>query len=470
MKSLRARPFLMLLSLLSGGCNQILGIEPATLRGDAGPDGAVSGCEPACQPILEIAAGNAHTCILKNGGDVFCWGENAKGQLGYGDIENRGDNSDEMGVHLMKVDLGTDQRALELALGSAHSCALLQPGQVKCWGGNQSGELGLGDTFNRGDNPDEMGDALPAVDLGPGAKAVHITAGDFHTCALLDSNSIKCWGQNGSGQLGQGDGKPRGDSPSDMGVNLFPVDVGTSAAPVALGAGTSFTCALFDNASVRCWGGNGYGQLGLGDQMARGDNAMELGNFLPSTPLGAAFKPALLASGGGHTCAGAGAGLKCWGRNDAGQLGLSDQEHRGDGGGEMGDGLPEVALGEGNAWVVKNIRMGSRHSCALFDAANSPVLKCWGDNSQGQCGAPVPGFIGDTPNEMGDQLKPIDLGKDAVITGIAAGGSHTCAALAGGRAKCWGDNTSGQLGYGDTKQRGGSAGQMGNALPFITLP
>lgn len=468
MKSLRPRALILFAAMIfSAGCNEILGIEPATLRSGGPP----SDCNPQCISVQSIAAGRAHTCMLANEGDVFCWGENSEGQLGYGDTNNRGDEANEMGANLIKVDLGTGQKAKEISLGDAHTCALLQSGEVKCWGGNTGGTLGVGDIFTRGDEPFEMGDALLPIELGPGEKAKAISAGDFHTCALLESNTIKCWGLGGSGQLGLGDGKTRGDAASDMGVNLFGVDLGTSLEVLAISAGGSFSCALLNGGSIRCWGANGYGQLGLGDQMARGDNANELGSLLPSISLGTGFKAASLESGGGHSCASDGnSRLKCWGRNDTAQLGLGDTGHRGDSGAEMGDNLPEVQLSGANSPVLKGQAAGSRHHCAILQISNSIVLKCWGDNSQGQCGLPLPNFIGDIPNEMGDQLESVDLGKGAALRAVTAGGSHTCAILESGGIKCWGDNSSGQLGYGDTLPRGSTPDQMGDALPLIALP
>ena len=111
-----------------------------------------------------------------------------------------------------------------IAAGGDHTCALTAA-TVKCWGENVAGQLGLGDTADRGDQPDEMGVNLPTVDLGPGRTATAITAGGYHTCALLDDATVKCWGDNSAGQLGLGDDAYRGDQPDEMGVNLSAVDI-----------------------------------------------------------------------------------------------------------------------------------------------------------------------------------------------------------------------------------------------------
>jgi hypothetical protein len=102
----------------------------------------------------------------------------------------------------------------ELTAGQQHTCARLDDGSVKCWGSNVNGQLGLGDTQQRGDGPGELGATLPAVDLGPGRTALQLTAGYNHTCARLDDGSVKCWGLNDVGQLGLGDTQSRGSGPA----------------------------------------------------------------------------------------------------------------------------------------------------------------------------------------------------------------------------------------------------------------
>jgi len=109
---------------------------------------------------------------------------------------------------------------IPITAGSAYSCFILDNGSVKCWGENNLGQLGLGDIINRGDNSSDMGDNLTIVDLGTGRTATAIATGDSHTCALLDNASVKCWGENSYGQLGLGDNSTRGDNSSEMGDNL----------------------------------------------------------------------------------------------------------------------------------------------------------------------------------------------------------------------------------------------------------
>ena len=131
-----------------------------------------------------------------------------------------------MGDALPAVDLGEGVKALRVEAGISHTCAITSGG-VKCWGGADGGRLGLGDTESRSDQPGEMGDALPFVDLGTGLQATALRLGAMHTCAILGAAGVKCWGDNYSGQLGLGDTKNRGDQPGEMGDALLPVSLET---------------------------------------------------------------------------------------------------------------------------------------------------------------------------------------------------------------------------------------------------
>ena len=121
-------------------------------------------------------------------------------------------------------------------------------------GDNASGQLGQGDTIRRGDGLNEMGDDLPTINLGSGRSAALIATGVKHTCALLDDATVKCWGENSAGQLGQGNVENRGDGLNEMGDNLPPVDLGSGRSALAISTGASHTCAVLDNATVKCWG------------------------------------------------------------------------------------------------------------------------------------------------------------------------------------------------------------------------
>lgn len=223
--------------------------------------GAADGNEAPGSPLAyrSLSAGTSHTCAILDDGRLKCWGDNGQGRLGLGDFVDRGDDPGEMGEHLPAVDLGTGRTATSVVASEAHTCALIDNGQVKCWGVNFGGRLGLEDTVDRGGAPGQMGDALPPVDLGTGRTATAIAAGRYHTCAILDDGQVKCWGANTFGNLGYGDTANRGDDVGDMGDDLPVVDLGTGRSAVSLSAGSDHTCAILDNATVKCWAGASSG-------------------------------------------------------------------------------------------------------------------------------------------------------------------------------------------------------------------
>jgi alpha-tubulin suppressor-like RCC1 family protein len=432
---------------------------------------------------LEVATGGDHTCARLDNGQVKCWGGNSSGNLGLGDVINRGDSGAAghlMGDALPAVNLGAGRTAVALAAAADHTCARLDNGQVKCWGGNFAGHLGLGDVINRGDSlvaGHLMGDALPAVNLGAGRTAVALAAGFDHTCARLDNGQVKCWGLNFSGQLGLGDAINRGDSGVAghlMGDALPAVNLGAGRTAVALVAGGNHTCARLDNGQLKCWGYNSSGQLGLGDVVNRGDSGVAghlMGDALPAVNLGAGRTAVALAAGGAYTCVRLDNGqAKCWGFNLFGQLGLGDVVNRGDSGAAghlMGDSLPAVNLGAGRTAVA--LAAAGGHTCARLDNGQ---LKCWGYNGFGNLG------LGDTVNRgdsgaaghlMGDALPAVNLGMGRTAVALAAGGFHTCARLDNGQLKCWGYNGFGNLGLGDTVNRGDLVLGMGDMLLPVDL-
>jgi len=308
---------------------------------------------------LALAAGQSHTCALLDDYTVKCWGDNTYGQLGQGDTANRGDDPNEMGDNLPAIDLGTDSSshpldAFAIVAGAYHTCALLFNNEttavtVKCWGNNASGQLGLGDTTNRGDDPGEMGDNLPAIDLGTGRTATALAAGPSHTCTVLDDGTAKCWGDNSSGQLGQGNTNNLGNAPGEMGDNLPAIDLGTGRTALVISANGSTSCALLDDFTIKCWGDNTDGQLGQGDTTNRGDDPGEMGDNLPAIDLGGGRTAVAVGSGISHTCALlANQRVKCWGDNSYGQSGqgnTADFPTLGGQPGQMGDALPPIDVG-----------------------------------------------------------------------------------------------------------------------------
>jgi alpha-tubulin suppressor-like RCC1 family protein len=231
---------------------------------------------------VDVSAGDMHSCALLDNDTIKCWGANDYGELGLGNTDTRGTSLTQMGDNLPAVDLGPGALPVAVVSGEEHVCALLADGAVKCWGHNDFGQLGIGTDLDVGDEAGEMGESLQAVSLGTGRIAVEVTAGYRHTCALLDDGSVKCWGNGAAGQIGQDDTTYRGNEPDEMGAALLPVNLGTGRTAVTVAAGGDHTCARLDDGGVKCWGSNVYGNLGLGHTQNMGDAAGEMGDALPA--------------------------------------------------------------------------------------------------------------------------------------------------------------------------------------------
>lgn len=336
--------------------------------------------------VRMVAAGTDHTCALDAVGAVRCWGAGERGRLGYGDTLNRGDEDGEVAA-LDAVALGTGRRASAIAAGKAHTCALLDNAAVTCWGSNLRGQLGLGDTANRGDGPGEMGDALVAVAFAGGRAARAIAAGGDHTCAILDDDSLVCWGANESGQLGQGSTAHLGDNEPVSGIAAVPI-----GGVLAVALGDAHTCAVTTAAQLVCFGNGGNGRLGTNATDNRGDAAGEVA-LLPTIDFGASRSVRAVAAGGSHTCALLDdATVRCFGNGGNGRLGTDDSNDRGDSAGEMA-ALTAVPL----AGDALGVFAGASHTCALLDDA---TLRCFGNATEGQIGSDNTASLGDEAGEM----------------------------------------------------------------------
>jgi alpha-tubulin suppressor-like RCC1 family protein len=245
--------------------------------------------------------------------------------LGSGDLNDRGDGPGEMGANLAFVDLGGALLVSRLSAGNTHVCAQFTTGTLKCWGSNEYGKLGYGDTQHRGDGSNEMGANLPFVDLGPGETVVRADCGSGHTCALLTSGGVKCWGYAEFGQLGYGDQENRGDGPGEMGANLSAVSLG-AVTVVGVSLGAHFTCVWVSTGRVKCFGVNDVGQLGYGDTVNRGAAAGEMGASLAFVDLGVGETVQFVSAGSDSVCALlTSGGVKCWGTMGPGSWGTGTE-------------------------------------------------------------------------------------------------------------------------------------------------
>jgi hypothetical protein len=380
-----------------------------------------------------------------------------------------------MGDKLLPINFGAGRHAIEIALGYGHSCARLDNGAVKCWGDNQSAQLGLGDKLNRGDQLNEMGDNLPAVNLGTGRTAVELALGLSFTCARLDNNAVKCWGQ--------APGIPGiivGDSPSEMGDALPEVDFGLPGTVVQIAAtvGNQNLCARSSTGTVLCMGlSNAYGQLGSGLSSSAFWRYVGVPNNSLAPINFGTNRTAIDIVTAGVTPGGTGcallddSSLKCWGLNDAGQLGQGDIIDRGDAAGEVGNNLLPINLGTG--LTATSMSVSPLGACAIL---NNNDLKCWGHYMLlGSGQYPAMTHTGDAAGEMGDVLQRVNLGTDSnaqplTAVQLATTTMSVCAILNNGLIKCWGSNGGGILG---NPAPNGSFGwhpnEMGNNLPYVDL-
>jgi len=268
-----------------------------------------------------------------------------------------------------------------------------------------------------------------------------------HGCAVV-SGGVKCWGGNGVGQLGN---NSTTDSPAAVDVKN---NAGTAnlSGIVAVGLGGGHTCALTTVGGVKCWGSNQYGQLGDGSTAGSGTNK----SLLPVDVTGLTSGVSSIAVGGYHTCALVSGGVKCWGTNGNGQIGDAATA----GGLGVGWGSTPVVIirttpsdvaGLGSGSGVTAIAAGNDHSCALM---SNTQVKCWGWNSTGRLGN------GSLSNTVSPFTNPVGVVTNTTgpvyLTGVVALGAsmdYTCALLTTGGVKCWGSNVYGQLGDGTTTTR-----------------
>ncbi len=236
--------------------------------------------------VVAVTAGYAHTCALTAAGGAYCWGLNSSGQLGDGTTTLR--------VRPVVVS-GFASGAAEIGAGYSHTCAVTTAGGVKCWGYNSHGQLGDGTTSTR---------RAPVAVTGISTGAAAVSGGFAHTCAVKTSGAVRCWGRNSYGQVGDG----------STAIRKAPATVsGLSSEGVAVSAGYYHTCALKTSDAVRCWGWNAFGQLG---DYTTNDSPM------PVAVSGLSSGGIEVSAGGRHSCAvTAGGAVKCWGYNGYGQLG-----------------------------------------------------------------------------------------------------------------------------------------------------
>jgi len=258
--------------------------------------------------VIQIATGGFHTCAVLSGGAVRCWGSGGSGRLGYGNANDIGDNE----TPASAGDVAVGGTVIQIATGGSHTCALLSGGVVRCWGYGINGQLGYNGTNHIGDNetPASVGD----VDVG--GTMTQIAAGGFHTCAVLTNGSVRCWGAGVYGRLGYGNTNDIGDNETPASAG----DVDVGGAVIQIATGGAHTCAVLSTGAVRCWGYGTDGQLGYGNLFTIGDN--ETPASAGDVDVGGAVTQ--VATGSFHSCAVLTNGsVRCWGYGGNGRLGYS---------------------------------------------------------------------------------------------------------------------------------------------------
>lgn len=400
-----------------------------------------------------LKAGDALPPGLTLMGGLISGTPNSKNQAGTS-FEVTGTYQDVSGARIYTIVVeGVALQATQIAAGSSHTCALTIAGGVKCWGDNRHGMLGDGTGVDR---------TFPADVPGLESGVKSIATGHYHTCALLQSGGVQCWGSNFYGQLGDGTNITRHTPVPIIGVDVdvldikggwghmcaithdarmkcwghnsrgqlgngtttwsaLPVDVSGINAPVkSFASGYFHNCALLETGNALCWGGNTHGQLGDGTTT---DRLVPVSVELDNTQS--------LHAGYFHTCSIDLIGdVKCWGNNEYGQL---------------GDGLLQSRSTPGNTISLggkaRSMTGGYNHSCALLASGS---VKCWGHNEFGQ--------VGD--NTAIDRPTPESVtGLDGAARSLTSGYNHMCANLVNGAAQCWGRNLFGQLGDGTNINR-----------------
>jgi alpha-tubulin suppressor-like RCC1 family protein len=373
---------------------------------------------PVLRGVKQVALGDMHVCALMDDDmTIKCWGAGWAGQLGTGSA-----TGSYIPANVDRSAFGT-RSVVMIDSGGYHSCALLSDSTVWCWGSNNDGELGNGTTSDVNPSAGQVPGLTTVLDIGLGAN---------HSCAVVGSTQMYCWGARFDGQCGvQG-----GASSDDILDPTFVWDT-TTGAPMndALKAdgGANHTCALVETDRVRCWGSNSVGQLGDGSTNTHVNPVYVLAptGYTPHENFSA------VTTGTAYTCAlnSLTSRAECWGANNYGQLGDGSTTQR------------EIAVVVRNPdstamTSVSHISAGFQHTCAVAGG----VAKCWGTNTFGQLGVGV----GSTGEHYATTVRMSGTGPDMInAMTIDAGYNFTCAIVGTEHELyCWGKDDNGELGNG----------------------
>jgi alpha-tubulin suppressor-like RCC1 family protein len=386
--------------------------------------------------VTVVAGGYYHSCAVLTSGQARCWGDNVSGQLGNGSI-----GGGSLVATPVRNGAGTGplNGVTAIAAASGHSCALLANRQVRCWGDNGSGQLGNG-TLQPSGLPVTV---LNPAGTGPLGNVAQISADGDSSCARLVNGQVRCWGTNLFGALGAGSGVASSPRPKAV------VAV-AGRAPLSgvtqIDTGWNGSCARTRAGRALCWGNNVNGQLGGGTDDDQSNRPVVVQNASGNAPLGGVRR---VTAGDAHSCAVLEDGTgRCWGKNEFGQLG---------GGGTEPRPRPVAVVaetGNGRLRSISQIATGFDHTCARL--ANGQV-RCWGHNADAEVGNGTVSPSVALPTVVRNRR---NRGALVGTAQVQATGSHTCVRLQNGEARCWGWNDFGNLGNADDED---------SPLPVVVL-
>jgi alpha-tubulin suppressor-like RCC1 family protein len=340
-----------------------------------------------------VNAGGNHTVALKSDGSLWGWGENTFGQVGDGSVISRN----------VPVRIGAETTWTAISAGFYHTMAIKADGTLWAWGDDTKGQLGDGSAASSQPAP---------VQIGTDSNWAEVAAGDFHTLARKTDGSLWAWGDNTSGQVGNGAVVP--------GIQAVPVRIGTATDWVAIAAGGSHSVALKGDHTLWGWGSNTAGQLGNSTNL---DAAAPVPIVLPAPFINNDWT--YVAAGQSNTAALKTDGsLWSWGSNTFGQLGN---------GTVLNSNVPVREAGGATTWVA--VAAGDFHAVGR---RSDGTLWAWGGNASGQ--------LGNGTNT--DALTPVRVNADTDWIDADAGSLHIVALKTDTTVWSWGDNASGQLGDG----------------------
>ena len=411
--------------------------------------------------LEKISVGDAHACVINSNGGVVCWGNGGSGRLGNNNSVDQDHPVAVVGLDRDGDNNGDDLLGdiVQVSAGEAHTCALKSNGRVVCWGDGDDGHLGNNELMGKDYPVAVVGEDSDDDDNGDGflSEIVQISAGAEHTCALQSNGGVVCWGHGGDGRLGNdavvvkhhpvavvgedSDGNGSGD--------------GLLGNIVQISAGGQHTCALKSDGGMVCWGSGIVGRLGHNGTSSRGHPVAVVGEDSDNDNNGDDFLNGIIGISAGefHTCALKSDGVvRCWGYGDSGRLGNDDTANFDYPIAVVGEDSDNDDNGNNSLSGILQIDIGNSHSCAI---RSDKSAVCWGHGGDGRLGNDDVASKDHPVAVVGEDGDDDDNGNGLLVdvVQVGPGGAHTCALKLDGGVVCWGDGRNGRLGAADTADK-----------------